>query len=141
MMNTDEEPSLSPKQQRDLRAAELRTFSTALITAAELAPDRMTMAQLTFFLFAAMADLRGTPATFSEIRDAAGPRMRKSLHTTYKILLDGNRRSDRADTPGVGWLRREEDPSDNRRKFLRLTDRGRGIVRAIVNAQTEGQHS
>ena len=134
-MNTDEAPSPSPKQ---LQPAELRSFSAALITVAELAPDRMTMSQMAFFLFAAMADLRGTPQTFSEIRDAAGPQIRKSLHTTYKILLDGSRRSDRADTPGVGWLRREEDPSDNRRKFLRLTDRGRDIVRAIIK---EGQKS
>lgn len=127
------------KELRDRRALELRNFSTALIAAADLAPDRMTLSQLTFFLFAAMADIRGTPATFSDIRDAAGPRVRKSMHTTYKILLDGNRRSDRVDTPGVDWLRREEDPLDNRRKFLRLTPKGRNVVQAIVNASSGGQ--
>lgn len=127
------------KELRDRRALELRNFSTALIAAADLAPDRMTLSQLTFFLFAAMADIRGTPATFSDIRDTAGPRVRKSMHTTYKILLDGSRRSDRADTPGVGWLRREEDPLDNRRKFLRLTPKGRNVVQAIGNAASGGQ--
>lgn len=109
----------------------LRAFSTALMRAAELAPDRMSLGQLAFFLYAGMGDLADHPLTFTEIKQIAGERINKSLHTTYKVLLDGSRRSDRADTPGVGWLYTETDSTDNRRKLLRLTRKGAEIMAMI----------
>lgn len=112
----------------------LRAFSTALIRAAELAPDRMSLGQLAFFLYAGMGDLADHPLTFTDIKNVAGDRINKSLHTTYKVLLDGSRRSDRADTPGVGWLYTETDSTDNRRKFLRLTRKGAEIMALIDEA-------
>lgn len=116
----------------DIPVSRLRDFAVPLIRAAELAPDRLTLGQLAFFIYAGMADLSGHPATFTEIRDIAGERINKSLHTTYKVLLEGSRRSDRANTPGVGWLYREMDPTDNRRKLLRLTRTGDEILRALT---------
>jgi hypothetical protein len=93
---------LSTESNIDGRNQELKRFSTSLVVLAELAPDRMTLSQLTFFLFAAIADMSKRPATFSGIQDAVGPRIQRSMHTTYKVLLDGSRRSDRPNTPGVG---------------------------------------
>ena len=116
----------------DVSMSVLRDFSVATVRAAELAPDRLTLGQLVFFLYAGMADLAGRPATFSEVRDAAGSRINKSMHSTYKVLLDGSRRSDRKDTPGVGWLYTETDTTDNRRKLLRLTPKGVSILEAIT---------
>lgn len=113
---------------------ELRSFSTALMLLAEHTPERMTLAQMVFFLYAGMADLRGTPATFTEIKEAAGPRINRSLHTTYKSLLSGARRSDRPKSAqtGLNWLRRDENPLDNREKLLRLTPKGRQILTELL---------
>ena len=120
------------KPQSSVSMPRLRDFSVATVRAAELGPDRLTLGQFVFFLYAGMADLSGRPATFSEIQEAAGERINKSMHTTYKVLLDGMRRSDRVNTPGVGWLYRETDSTDNRRKLLKLTPKGLSILEAIT---------
>lgn len=119
-----------------LRVGDLTDFSTALIVLAELAPERTTMAQMTFFLVAATADLAGKPATFSSIKEAVGPLVNKSLHTTYKVFLDKPlKRSDyESKREGLGWLSREENPQDNREKFLRLTAQGRNIIAELLEA-------
>jgi hypothetical protein len=113
---------------------ELRNFSAALIELAEQAPERTTAAQMAFFVLAGMADAAGKPATFTEIKDAVGPAINRSLHTTYKVFLDRvQRRSDTDVTrAGLGWLTREEDPTDNRRKYLRLTAKGRDVMRGLI---------
>ena len=112
---------------------ELKTFSTALMHLAELVPERTTGSQLTFFLFAAMADIRKSPTTFNEIREAVGPAIGRSLHTTYRVFLDGNRSSDHNRAKGLGWLHTETDPHDNRRKYLHLTDKGREVLQGIAD--------
>jgi hypothetical protein len=118
----------------------LTDFSAALIELAEQAPERTTAAQMAFFVLAGMADAAGKPATFTEIRDAVGPTINRSLHTTYKVFLDRVQR--RSDTPatrqGLGWLTREEDPEDNRRKYLRLTPKGRAVIRSLVETLQGG---
>lgn len=116
-----------------LSLKELKTFSTALMHLAELVPERTTGSQLTFFLFAAMADIRNSPTTFNEIREAVGPAIGRSLHTTYRVFLDGNRSSDHNRAKGLGWLRTETDPHDNRRKYLHLTDKGRAVLQGIAD--------
>jgi hypothetical protein len=112
----------------------LADFSAALIVLAEEAPDRMTMAQGVFFLLAASADLTGKPTTFTEIREAAGETINRSLHSTYRVLLKPSRTHPKA----LGWLERHENPQDNRQKFLKLTPKGRKIVREVV-ARLTGQ--
>ncbi len=89
---------------------------------------------MSFFLLAARADLRGRPSTFSEIRDAVGPSVNRSLHTTYKVFLDKPlKRSDYdSNRAGLGWLTREIDPDDNRKKFLRLTQVGKDVLARIL---------
>lgn len=118
----------------------LRNFSAALIELAEQAPERTTAAQMAFFVLAGMADEAGKPATFTEIKDAVGPAINRSLHTTYKVFLDRvQRRSDTdATRQGLGWLTREEDRQDNRRKYLRLTPKGRAVISSLIETM-EGQ--
>lgn len=120
----------TPKAGLMQSAAELTDFSTGLIRLAELSPRTLTLGQMTFFLIAAMSDLRGRSTTFTEIRDTVGPVIGNSLHTTYKVFLDERgTRSDQTSAPTrLGWLLREEDPTDNRRKFLRLTNKGREVM-------------
>lgn len=113
---------------------DLRSFSAALIELAEQAPERTTAAQMAFFLLAGMSDAVGKPATFTEIKDAVGPAINRSLHTTYKVFLDRvQRRSDTDVTrAGLGWLTREEDKQDNRRKYLKLTPKGRAVISSLI---------
>lgn len=116
-------------------AGGLRSFSSGLLALAELGPERMTVAQTTFFMFAGLADLAGKPATFTELRDLIGPVMSKSLHTTYKLFL-GEEGRDSKRQAALGWLMRETDPSDNRRKYLRLTKEGRRVLTEVIGAVT-----
>lgn len=122
--------------QLTLRVGDLTDFSTALIVLAELSPERMTLAQMTFFLSAAIADLAGKPGTFSTLKEAVGPIVNRSLHTTYKAFLDKPmKRSDyESKRQGLGWLTREENPADNREKFLRLTAQGRNVIAELLEA-------
>lgn len=112
----------------------LRNFSAGLLVLAELGPDRLTLTQGAFFLLAAMADRTGRPATFSELREAVGDTLNRSLHTTYKVFVDEGRKRDGKREPGLGWLTRETDDADNRRKYLRLTPKGRRVLEELVLA-------
>ncbi|WP_296675710.1 hypothetical protein [Novosphingobium sp.] len=112
----------------------LRNFSAGLIVLAEVGPDRMTVTQGAFFLIAGLADQAGRPATFSEIRETLGDVLNKSLHTTYKVFLEEGRNREGKREPGLGWLSRETDAADNRRKYLRLTNRGRQIMAEVASA-------
>lgn len=114
----------------------LHDFSSAVMTLAEFAPERMTLAQGVFFLLAAAADIAGRPATFTTVKEAAGPRVNRSLHTTYKVLLDEGRKRGEKREDGLGWLTREENKADQREKYLRLTPKGREVVRELVVAST-----
>jgi hypothetical protein len=120
----------------NLRPSDFRDLSNAMLALANEAPERTTLPQMTFFLLAAMADLKGKPSTFTEIRDGVGPTVNRSLHTTYKIFLDRPlRRSDyESKRQGLGWLTRELDPEDNRRNYLRLTASGKRVLLKVLEA-------
>ncbi|WJY17693.1 hypothetical protein QQS45_08535 [Alteriqipengyuania flavescens] len=117
---------------------DLTDLSTALIVLAELTPERITVAQTAFFLSAAIADIAGRPATFTELKEAIGPAIGRSLHSTYQAFLDReNVRYSRGEhQKGLAWLTRETNPADQRQKFLRLTPQGREIVAEVAMALT-----
>lgn len=117
----------------------LRNFSAGLILLAEVSPRNLTMSQLTFFLTAAMADIGGRPATFSELKEAVGPAVGRSLHTTYKIFLKEGRMRDGVRMEGVGWLKTDVDPLDNRRKPMSLTRSGKRIVDELLATLALGE--
>ncbi|BDW83715.1 hypothetical protein MACH24_31530 [Erythrobacter sp. Dej080120_24] len=112
---------------------ELKDWSGFLIRLAEHAPERLTLSQSVFFLEAAIADLSGRPATFTEIKEKHGGVMSRSLHTTYKVFLGEEGRESKRQQ-ALGWLMRETDPSDNRRKYLRLTVTGRRVMEDILTS-------
>lgn len=120
---------------RSLRsgANQLSGLSAALLKMAELGPDRLSISQGALFLFVGLADLSGKPATFSDLREDLGPALLKSLHTTYRVFLtDDEREPDRSTS--LGWIYRQTDPADNRRKYLRLTPRGCEVLQAVLSA-------
>lgn len=116
----------------------LRNFSAGLIALAEMGPDRLTLTQGAFFLLAGLADRTGRAATFSELRDAVGDTIGRSLHTTYKVFLDEGRWRDGERQRGLGWLTADTDPNDQRRKYLRLTPTGQRIMDAVYASLTMG---
>lgn len=114
----------------------LKNFSAGMIVLAELAPRNLTLAQCAFFLTAAMADRAGRSATFTDLKEAVGPAVNRSLHSTYKVFLTEGRIRDGERQAGLGWLKRETDPNDNRRKYLELTPLGHRVVDEITEALT-----
>jgi hypothetical protein len=113
-------------------AGGLADLSSAMIVLAEEAPERMTCAQMVFFLLAGAADLAGRPTTFTEIYEAQGEAINRSLHSTYRQLLKPSRTFPKA----LGWLDRTENPADNREKLLKLTPKGRKVIAEVVAALT-----
>lgn len=111
-------------------AGMLAELSKAMVVLAEEAPDRMTLSQGMFFLLAASADLEGKPTTYTEIKEEFGEAVNRSLHGTYRVLLKPSRPYPNA----LGWLDRVEDPTDNRRKLLTLTAKGRMIIQSLIRA-------
>ncbi|WOB78465.1 hypothetical protein [Brevundimonas nasdae] len=87
--------------------------------------------QLLAFLAVAQAEADGKSITLSDIRDMEGSRgqiiIGQSIAQTFAMLLDPSDREPR----GLGWVRQEVDPSDNRRKYLKLTDKGRALLESI----------
>lgn len=108
-------------------------FASALAMLGSVMPDRTTVPQLVVFLQAAFQDMKDSPATLTDLKTILGPKMGRSLHTTYQIFLDRDLiRNDRPPVRGLGWLTQEPDPSDHRRNYLRLTPRGKLVVSELT---------
>ncbi len=116
-----------------LHAKDFINFTSVLMDLATELPDRTTVSQLVAFLAIANYDLQGRPTTMVDLREALGPSLGKSLHTTYQIFLDRElRRNDRPTVKGLGWLTQEPDRSDYRRNYLHLTAEGREVMRDLL---------
>lgn len=112
-------------------------FSASMMALAGELPERITLAQVTFFLLAGQADLAGNAKTFTEIKEAAGDNLSRSMHTTYKVFIAGGRQRDRENGGGLDWLYPEVDMRDNRKKYLHLTDEGRRVMRLLLTSMTK----
>lgn len=111
---------------------QLAGLSAALLYLSEEGNDRLTINQAAFFLLAGGADARGGPLTLSQIMERGEGILNPSLANTYKVLLEPNRKD--YNKIGLGWLTREADPDDERRKFLKLTPKGTRVLRATLLA-------
>jgi hypothetical protein len=105
-------------------------FSAGMMVLAEMAPERLTMSQAIFFLLTGAADIAGKDPTYTDIKEAVGDKINKSLNTTYRIFLEPSRLYPN----GLGWLKQEPNPDDNRVKFLRLTKNGRAVMAEVLEA-------
>ncbi|MBX9795939.1 MAG: hypothetical protein K2Y03_03535 [Sphingomonas sp.] len=123
------------------RVRGLHDLSSAILVLAENASDRMTLPQAVFFLAAAAADMAGKPETYTEIKEAVGPIINRSLHSTYKVFLEEHEVSEGSRQAALGWLYRETDRRDQRRKYLRLTSEGRAVISALLEGfRPTGRH-
>lgn len=105
-------------------------FSAAMIVCAEMAPHRMTISQVIFFVTAGAAVVMGKRPTYTDIKEAIGDEVGRSLNTTYRVLLERSRVYPNA----LEWLRRETNPADNREQIFDLTPKGRKVLREIAEA-------
>lgn len=124
--------SKSSKPSRFVRP--LAASSALMLYLAEAGNDRLTINQAAFFLIAAAADARGAPMTLTEIMDGADGILNPSLQNTYKVLLEPRKGYKKI---GLGWLDREVDEDDERRRYLRVTDKGWAVVKAALLALGE----
>lgn len=115
------------------RVGDLANSSAAMMVIAEMAPDRMTLSQAIFFVTAAAAIIAGKQPTYSDIQEAIGDEVNRSLHTTYRVFLEPSRVYPRA----LNWISRETNPADNRQKIFSLTPRGRAVVEEMLRALPE----
>lgn len=105
-------------------------LTAALIALSDNAPHRMTLSQAVFFLAASTAILRGERPTYTDIKNAVGDEVNRSLKTTYRVLLEPSRLYPKA----LHWLDRAPNPDDNREKFLVLTPAGKRALGAAAEA-------
>lgn len=109
---------------------DLARFSAAMIVCAEMAPHRMTISQVIFFVTAAAAIVAGKQPTYTDIKDAIGEEVGRSLNTTYRVLLERSRIYPNA----LQWLKRETNPADNREQIFDLTPKGRKVLKEVIEA-------
>lgn len=108
----------------------LASLSAALLYLAEAGHDRLTINQAAFFLLVAAADARGRPLTLTEILEGAEDVLGKSIANSYKSLLEPHGRTPHSFA--LGWVYREPDLDDERRKYLRLTPKGKDVAKAAL---------
>lgn len=97
---------------------------------ADETPVRLSSAQIAFFLAAANAQALGDPATSGEIGDMLGKKVAQTVRSTYLRLCEPTEGFPDA----VGWLVRDVDPNDGRRRLLTLSEKGIDVINSILVA-------
>lgn len=110
-------------------AADFERLSAMLTVLAELAHERMTVRQALFFCSAAYLESMGQTSSVPIIRDAY-PVLKRAGEKIKETLLDSTDRYPDA----LGWLEQETDPNDRRMRYLKLSDEGREVGMALVEA-------
>lgn len=133
-------PLTEKKKNKELFASvkPLASLSAALLYLAEAGHDRLTINQAAFFLLVAAADARGRPLTLMELLESTEGVIGRSIQNSYKVLLDPHGREPKSFA--LGWLTREPDPDDERRKYLRLTEKGKSVARGALLALGHGNY-
>lgn len=110
------------------RVGDWRGFGNALLQLAEDTPERVTLSQMTFFTHAALADLMGSPATLTDLKETLCT-LRRTIHSTYKIFLDPSPQFPN----GLGWLKQIQDQRDKRVKHIHLTEDGLKTIKKALD--------
>lgn len=109
----------------DLRHLTAWTHALAYVT--RETPVRLSVAQLAVFALAALGDRKGSPITFTQLRDTLEGTPGGAVHTTYGIFFE-----ERRGVRNLGWLRQERCAEDLRVKWLRLTPKGSDVLDAML---------
>lgn len=125
----DPEPSLASSELIVSKLTKLVTFFSAHT------PSRATIRQIFAFLTFAEGDVKGAPLTMSNLRDMALPEARQAkifdtaLTRSFDIFMAPKNQGDDA----LDWLYQQPDTVDQRRKYIRLTEKGREAYKAMLD--------
>lgn len=114
-------------------------FTTAILELANELPNRVTIRQLLAFAMILEEVSLGRSTTIKGLRTKAGNDKRgaevlgQSIGRTYQIFLAPTRK----EPDGLGWLYVEENESDRREKFLRLTKEGEAVALKLARILKE----
>lgn len=116
----------------NLETAGLEALKAVFAALGAEAHDRMTVKQSLFFLSVAHAEAMGQSITLTDIlrKYAGSGSLGGSLIKSYAVFLEPTKR----DPNNLGWITQEFDENDKRVKYLRLTEKGRGVARRLTEA-------
>ena len=127
-------------------AGEFMAFAKALQTIAFEIPARTSLRQVYAFALIVEANSLGKSIIVSDLKEIAGadktgePIFGQSIGRSYQLLMEPTKR----DPDGLGWIKLETDEDDQRRKIVRLTQKGEAIAnqlrRTIATATKDGDH-
>ena len=113
-----------------LHVSSLEALCAGMMVMARMAPHRMTLSQVIFFVTAGTSIAAGKPTTYTEVKEMLGEEINRSLAQTYRVLFEPSRVYPKA----LEWMTRETNPADNRQKFFQLTPQGRRVLDEILKA-------
>lgn len=114
-------------------------FGQALLFLAKQIPQRTSLRQTLAFIFVVEKISMGHEVVVADLADIAGddvngqPVFGQSINRSHQLLLAPTER----DPDGLDWLYTEPDPSDARRKILRLTPKGMEVAQRVAKILKE----
>lgn len=97
---------------------------------AEAVPARCSTRQVLAFCIIVYANAKGQSVTLSQVRETAGEGLGQSIEKTIQMFFAPSKQHPDA----LGWLEQEVDEDDRRKKYLKLTARGRHVANEITRA-------
>lgn len=97
---------------------------------AEAVPARCSARQVLAFCIIVYANAKGQSVTLSQVREVAGEGLGQSIEKTIQMFFSPSKNQPDA----LGWLEQEVDEDDRRKKYLKLTARGRHVANEIARA-------
>lgn len=119
-------------------AGEFMAFAKALQIIATEIPARTSLRQVYAFALIVEANSLGKSIIVSDLKEIAGadntgePIFGQSIGRSYQLLMEPTKR----DPDGLGWIKLETDEDDQRRKIVRLTNKGEAIANHIRRTLT-----
>jgi hypothetical protein len=122
-------------------AGQFMALSKALQVIAYEIPPRTSLRQIYAFALIVEANSLGKSIIISDLKEIAGadntgePIFGQSIGRSYQLLMEPTKR----DPDGLGWIKLETDEDDQRRKVIRLTEKGEAIANQLRRTVATGQ--
>lgn len=118
---------------------QLKAFSAGVDRLARAMPGRTSIRQALAFIMLGEQIIDGQEVVISDLRHNGGednlgnPLFDESIGRSYQLFLDEPTKD--YPTP-LQWIRLETDPSDRRRKIVRLTAKGEAMLKQVMKDTT-----